>query len=60
VVCTSKRLLPISYDVVHHIVTHGPPITSKFQKLDGEKLAATKAEFKQLEEDRTGFHIYLV
>ncbi len=46
-----KRLPPVSHDVVHHIVTHGPPIASKFRKLDGEKLAAAKAEFKQLEED---------
>jgi hypothetical protein len=51
VVCASKRLPPVSHDVVHHIVTHGPPIASKFRKLDGEKLAAAKAEFKQLEED---------
>jgi hypothetical protein len=34
-VCASKRLLPVSHDVIHHIVTHGPPITSKFRKLDG-------------------------
>ena len=47
----SKRLPPVSHDVVHHIVTTGPPIASKFRKLDGEKLAAAKAEFKQLEED---------
>jgi hypothetical protein len=26
VVCASKRLPPVSHDVVHHIVTHGPPI----------------------------------
>jgi hypothetical protein len=51
VVCASKRLSPVSHDVVHHIVTHGPPIASKFRKLDGEKLAGAKAEFKQLEED---------
>jgi hypothetical protein len=51
VVCASKRLPPVSHDVVHHIVTHGPPIASKFRKLDGKKLAAAKAEFKQLEED---------
>ncbi len=49
VVCASKRLPPVSYDVVHHIVTHGPPIASKFLKLDGEKLAAAKAEFKHLQ-----------
>jgi hypothetical protein len=51
VVCASKRLPPVSHDVVHHIVTHRPPIASKFRKLDGEKLAAAKAEFKQLEEN---------
>jgi len=50
-VCASKRLPTVSHDVVHHIVTHGPPITSKFRKLDGEKLAAANAEFKQLQED---------
>ncbi len=50
-VCASKRLPPVSHDVVHHIVTHGPPIASQFRKLDGEKSAAAKAEFKQLEED---------
>jgi hypothetical protein len=38
-------------NVVHHIITHGPHITSKFRKLDDEKLAAAKAEFKQREED---------
>jgi hypothetical protein len=51
VVCASKRLPPVSHDVVHHIFTQGLPIASKFRKLDGEKLAAVKAEFKQLEED---------
>jgi hypothetical protein len=51
VVCASKRLPPVSHDVVHHIVTNGPPIASKIRKLDSEKLAAPKAEFKQLEED---------
>jgi hypothetical protein len=35
VVCASKRLPPVSHDVFHHIVTHGPPIASKFRKLDG-------------------------
>jgi hypothetical protein len=51
VVCASKRLPPVSHDVVHHIITQGPPIASKFRKLDGKKLAVAKAEFKQLEED---------
>jgi hypothetical protein len=51
VVCASKRLPPVSHDIVHHIVTHGLPIASKFHKLDSEKLVAAKAEFKQVEED---------
>jgi hypothetical protein len=51
VVCASKWLPPVSHDIVHHIVTHRLPIASKFRKLDSEKLAAAKAEFKQLEED---------
>ena len=50
-VCASKRLLTVRHDVVHHIITHGSPITSKFRKLDGEKLAAANAELKQLQED---------
>jgi hypothetical protein len=32
-------------------MTHGPPIISKFWKLDREKLVAAKTDFKQLEED---------
>jgi hypothetical protein len=39
VVCASKRLPPVSHDIVHHIVSHGPPIVSKaskIQKLDSE------------------------
>ncbi len=51
VVDASKRLPAVTHDVVHHIVTTGPPIAAKFRKLDGEKLAAAKAEFKQLQED---------
>ncbi len=51
VVTASKRLPAVSHDVVHHIVTTGPPIAAKFRQLDGEKLAAAKAEFKQLQED---------
>jgi hypothetical protein len=50
-VCASKRLLTVSHYMVHHIITHEPPITSKFRKLDGEKLAAANAELKQLQED---------
>jgi hypothetical protein len=32
-------------------VTTGPPIAAKFRRLDGEKLEAAKAEFRQLEAD---------
>ncbi len=53
VVCASKRLPPVSHHVVHHIVTHGPPIASKFRKLDGEKLVAAKAEFNPASTKRT-------
>jgi hypothetical protein len=51
VVCASKLLLLVTHDFVYHNVTHGPPIESKYRKLDSEKLAAAKAEFKQLDED---------
>ena len=51
VVNASKRLPAVHHDVVHHIVTTGPPVSAKFRRLDGEKLAAAKAEFKQLQED---------
>ncbi len=37
VVCASKRLPPVSHDVVHHIVTHGPPIASKFRNLNSSR-----------------------
>ncbi len=51
-----KAAATVSHDFIHHIVTHGPPIASKFRKLDGEKLVAAKAEFKQLEEDNIFQH----
>jgi hypothetical protein len=51
VVNVSKRLPEVHHDVVHHIVTTGPPIAAKFRKLDSKKLEAAKAEFKQLQED---------
>jgi hypothetical protein len=37
------------HDVEHHLVTTGPPIASKFRRLDSEKLAAVKAEFARME-----------
>jgi hypothetical protein len=36
--------------VAHHLQTRSPPITSKFWRLDAEKLAATKKEFLGLEQ----------
>jgi hypothetical protein len=51
VVNVSRRLPEINHKVVHHIVTTGPPIAAKFRRLDGEKLEAAKAEFRQLEAD---------
>jgi Reverse transcriptase (RNA-dependent DNA polymerase) len=41
----------VTHDVEHHLVTRGPPIASKFRCLDGEKLAAAKAEFQKMESD---------
>jgi hypothetical protein len=38
-------------DVEHHIQTTGPPITSRFHRMDPDKLAAAKAEFLQLQKD---------
>ena len=51
VVCETKKLPPVSHDITHHIVTQGPPVHCKFRKLDPEKLAAAKKEFRQLEDD---------
>jgi hypothetical protein len=51
VVNSWKQLPAVHHDVVHHIVTSGPPIAAKFRCPDGEKLAAAKAEFRPLQED---------
>jgi hypothetical protein len=40
-----------SGDVEHHIMTRGPPLACRFRRLDGEKLAAAKKEFLQMERD---------
>jgi hypothetical protein len=50
VVNVSKQLPAVTHDVVHHIVTKGPSVVGKFRRLDGEKLAVAKMEFKQLQE----------
>jgi hypothetical protein len=49
-VINASRMLPKpSGDVEHHIITRGPPLKSRFCRLDGEKLAAAKAEFLKME-----------
>jgi hypothetical protein len=40
-----------THGVEHHLVTAGPPIASKFRRLDGVKLAAAKAEFEKMEQE---------
>jgi hypothetical protein len=51
VVNPSKVLPAATHGVQHHIITKGPPVLSKFRRLDREKLAAVKAEFSVLERD---------
>jgi hypothetical protein len=45
----SKQLPPSTCGVSHHIITKGRPVTSRFRRLDAEKLAAAKAEFDAME-----------
>ncbi len=51
VVIPSKVLPQTSHGVEHHLETRGLPIASPFSRLDGQKLAAMKAEFAALELD---------
>lgn len=44
-----KSLPAAAHDVVHHIITAGPPVSANFRQLDGEKLAAAQAEAFSLE-----------
>ncbi len=46
-----KSLPAAAHDVVHHIITAGPPVSANFRQLDGEKLAAAQAEVFSLEWD---------
>jgi hypothetical protein len=51
-VLNPSKWLPVpTHGVEHFVVTTGPPVASPFHSLDGEKLAAAKAEFAQLERD---------
>jgi Reverse transcriptase (RNA-dependent DNA polymerase) len=45
-----SKILPVAtHGVEHHVVTAGPPVASKFRRLDPEKLAAAKADFDKME-----------
>ncbi len=49
-VVNSGKLLPVPvHDVEHHIKTSGPLMASRFCRLDGAKLEATRREFKAME-----------
>jgi hypothetical protein len=57
VVNPSKALSTLkSSDVFHHIKRTRPLISSHFGQLDGEKLAAARKEFDQLEKDSIVCH----
>ena len=51
VVNPSKQLPAAVHDVQHHIKTVGPPLASRFRRLEGNKLQAARAEFEQMEKD---------
>jgi transposase InsO family protein len=51
VVNIGKTLPLSSHGVEHHLLTSGPPISSKFRRLDALKFAAAKQEFAALERD---------
>jgi hypothetical protein len=51
VVNTAKWLPAVRHDVVHHIQTYGPPIASRFLRLEGAKLEAARQEFEAMERD---------
>jgi hypothetical protein len=52
-VVNSGKVLPHSvvHDVEHFIKTSGPPIASKFRRLEGDKLEAARKEFANMEEE---------
>ena len=45
----SQQLPPVKHDVVHHIVTEGCPVATKYRRLDTDRLEAAKKEFLDLE-----------
>ena len=49
-VCNSSKMLPAAtHTVLHEINTSGHPVASKYRRLDADKLAAAKEEFRSLE-----------
>ena len=51
VVNPSKKLPTAVHDVQHFIKTVGPPVASRFRRLEGAKLQAARAELDQMERD---------
>jgi hypothetical protein len=51
VVNVGKTLPVPSHDVQHHIRTSGPPIASRFRRLEGAKLEAARLEFEAMKKD---------
>jgi hypothetical protein len=51
-VVNEGKALPVPvHDVVHHIKTSGPLIASRFRRLEGGKLEATRREFGAMERE---------
>jgi hypothetical protein len=51
VVNVAKSLLAVKHNVAHFIWTSGPPIASRFQRLESAKLEAAHKEFEAMEKD---------
>ncbi len=51
VVNAAQSLPALRHDVVHFIRTSGPPIASRFQRLEGAKLEAARKEFEAMERE---------
>ena len=51
-VCSTKKSMPpMVVDVQHFLQTEGPPVTSRFQRLDSDKLRSAKEIFAAWERD---------
>ncbi len=51
-VVNAGKALPVPiHDVQHHIRTSGPPIASRFRRLEGAKLEAAQQEFAEMKRD---------